>query len=169
MGARRWHHQSDNPILEIKQDTCVAQWVKKQPATQQTQEIPWRRAWQPTPVFLPVKSMERGTWRVTVHGVSEPDTLSICSVGHIWAHKLVSVCVCVYMRATWKLLFNTTLLQPTNFNFPLNLSLQLRNIFLDCLEFPLTYHIGWVCRTQNVLHVCFPWKLSHQHVMVFQT
>ena len=34
----------------------MAQWVKKQPATQQTQEIPWRRAWQPTPVFLPVKS-----------------------------------------------------------------------------------------------------------------
>jgi len=34
-------------------------------------KIPWRREWQPTPVFLPEKSMERGAWRATVHGVSE--------------------------------------------------------------------------------------------------
>ena len=35
-------------------------WVRK---------IPWRRAWQPTPVFLPGESHgQRGTWRATVHG-----------------------------------------------------------------------------------------------------
>ena len=32
----------------------VAQWVKNLPAMQEMLEI-WRRAWQPTPVFLPVK------------------------------------------------------------------------------------------------------------------
>ena len=42
----------------------MAQWVKNPPAMQETQEMqvlwtgkmPWRRKWQPTPVFLPGKS-----------------------------------------------------------------------------------------------------------------
>ena len=29
---------------------------------------PWRRKWQPTLVFLPGKSMDRGAWRAIVHG-----------------------------------------------------------------------------------------------------
>ena len=42
--------------------SLVAQMVKTPPAMQETQvqslsqEDPWRRKWQPTPVFLPVKS-----------------------------------------------------------------------------------------------------------------
>ena len=36
-------------------------------------QIPWRRAWQPTPVFLPGES--HGAWRATVHGVSESDRI----------------------------------------------------------------------------------------------
>ena len=45
--------------------SLLAQWVKNPPATQETQEMPvqslswedpWRRKWQPTPVFLPEKS-----------------------------------------------------------------------------------------------------------------
>ena len=36
-------------------------WVRK---------IPWRREWQPTPVFLPGESMDRGAWQATVHGVA---------------------------------------------------------------------------------------------------
>ena len=44
--------------------SLMAQWVKNPPAMQETQEIwfnpwvgkiPWRRKWQPTPVFLPGK------------------------------------------------------------------------------------------------------------------
>ena len=35
-------------------------WVRK---------IPWRRVWQPMPVFLP--GMDRGTWRATDHEVSK--------------------------------------------------------------------------------------------------
>ena len=31
-------------------------------------KIPWRRKWQPTVVFLPVKPQGRGTWQATVHG-----------------------------------------------------------------------------------------------------
>jgi len=35
----------------------------------------WRRAWKPTPVFLPGESHgQRGAWWATVHGVAESDT-----------------------------------------------------------------------------------------------
>ena len=37
-------------------------WVRK---------IPWRRKWQPTPVFLPRKPMGRGARCAIVHGVTE--------------------------------------------------------------------------------------------------
>ena len=37
-------------------------WVRK---------IPWRRQWQPTPVFLPGKPPHRGAWQVTVCGVTK--------------------------------------------------------------------------------------------------
>jgi len=37
-------------------------WVRK---------IPWRRKWQPTPVFLPGKSLNRGAWQAIVHGVAK--------------------------------------------------------------------------------------------------
>ena len=43
--------------------------------------FPWRRKWQPTPVFLPRK-FHRGVWWATVHGVTKNRTrLSV------WAHK----------------------------------------------------------------------------------
>ena len=35
------------------------------------EKVPWRRTWQPTPVFLPGKDpMGRGAWRATVHEVA---------------------------------------------------------------------------------------------------
>ena len=37
-------------------------------------KIPWRRAWQPTPVFLPGKSNDRGAWWAIVHGVTQSQT-----------------------------------------------------------------------------------------------
>ena len=63
----------------------VPQCIKNLPAMQETQrhefdlwvrKIPWRRKWQPTPVFLPRKKkkktpMDRGSWQATVHGVAE--------------------------------------------------------------------------------------------------
>ena len=39
-------------------------WVRK---------VPWRRAWQPTPVFLLENTTDGGVWRITVHGVAESD------------------------------------------------------------------------------------------------
>ena len=37
-------------------------------------KIPWRRAWQPTPVFLPGEFHGQGSWRTTVHGVTKSQT-----------------------------------------------------------------------------------------------
>ena len=36
--------------------------------------FPWRRAWQPTPVFLPRHPMVRGAWRAAVHRVAQGQT-----------------------------------------------------------------------------------------------
>ena len=71
-------------------------WAAKNPLDkQETQEmrvwslgqkIPWRKKWQPTPVFLPGEShRQRGAWRATVHGVTESDTTEhVCAHGKIW-------------------------------------------------------------------------------------
>ena len=40
-------------------------WVRK---------IPWRRKWQPTPVFLPGKSHGQGAWGATVDGIAKGQT-----------------------------------------------------------------------------------------------
>ena len=54
--------------------SVVAQTIKNLPAVQETRvhpwvgKIPWRRAWQPTPVFLPGESLDGGAWQATVHG-----------------------------------------------------------------------------------------------------
>ena len=37
-------------------------------------KIPWRRAWQPTPRFLPRESHGQGTWWATVHKVTKSQT-----------------------------------------------------------------------------------------------
>ena len=37
-------------------------------------KIPWRRAWQPTPVFLLENPMDRGAWWAAVHMVAESQT-----------------------------------------------------------------------------------------------
>ena len=50
--------------LPAMQETQVQSWVKK---------IPWRREWQPTPVFLPGEFHGQRSLAPTVHGVSESD------------------------------------------------------------------------------------------------
>ena len=59
-GLPRW--------LSGKESACQSRrwgfnpWVRK---------ILWKRPWQLTPVFLPGKSMDRGAWWVTIHGVTK--------------------------------------------------------------------------------------------------
>ena len=60
--------------------SLVAQTIKNLPEMQRTGlhswvgKIPWRRKWQPTSVFLPGESMDRGTWQATVHVVTKRQT-----------------------------------------------------------------------------------------------
>ena len=57
----------------------VPQTVENLPVIQEAQvqslvgKIPWRRRWQSTPVCLPWKSMDRGSWRATINGFGESD------------------------------------------------------------------------------------------------
>ena len=37
-------------------------------------KIPWRRAWQPAPLFLPGESHVRKAWWATVHGIAKNET-----------------------------------------------------------------------------------------------
>ena len=52
--------------------SLVAQLVKNPPAMQETL-VPWRRKWQPTPVFCLENSMDGGTWRAN-HQVTKSQT-----------------------------------------------------------------------------------------------
>ena len=38
-------------------------------------KIPWRKAWQPTPILLPGESHGQRSWWATVHGVTKSRTL----------------------------------------------------------------------------------------------
>ena len=67
-------------LMELRRASLVVQTVKNLPAAGDLVqslgwEDPWRRKWQPTPVFLEEIllgiPMDRGAWLVTVHGVSK--------------------------------------------------------------------------------------------------
>ena len=53
------------PAMQETQETQVQSWVEK---------ILWRKAWQPTPVFLPRKSHEQRAWLAAVHRVTKSQT-----------------------------------------------------------------------------------------------
>ena len=53
-------------------------WIRK---------IPWNMKWQSTPVLLPGNSTDRGTWQVTVHGITKGQLLLsnwACKHRYMW-------------------------------------------------------------------------------------
>ena len=54
--------------LDGKESACSVRDLSSIP---QVGKIPWRREWQPTPVFLLENSMDRGAWWVVIHGVTK--------------------------------------------------------------------------------------------------
>ena len=52
-----------------KESACQCRRDKRRGFDPWVRKIPWRRAWQPTPVFLPGEFLGRGTWGATVHRV----------------------------------------------------------------------------------------------------
>ena len=76
--------------IRLEWASQVAQWVKNPPAMQETQVqshglgIPWRRSWQPTPVFLPGESY--GQWSLTNYssqGCKELDLTEMTAHTHV--------------------------------------------------------------------------------------
>ena len=57
------------------------------------EKIPWRKKWQPTPVFLPGETHGQRVWWTIAHGVTEMDMTKVTK------SKCVCVCVCVCARA----------------------------------------------------------------------
>ena len=54
-----------------KELTCQCRRHKRREFDPWVGKMPWRRKWQPTPVFLPAKPMDRGAWWATVHGFAK--------------------------------------------------------------------------------------------------
>ena len=57
-----------------KEPTCQSRRHKRHKFHPWLGKIPWRRASQPTPVFLLENPVDRGVWQATVHGVTESQT-----------------------------------------------------------------------------------------------
>ena len=57
-----------------KEPTCQCRRHKRCGFDPWVGKIPWRRERQPTPVFLPGESRDRGAWWATVHGVAKSQT-----------------------------------------------------------------------------------------------
>ena len=57
-----------------KEPACQCRGCKRRGFNPWVRKIPWRRAWQPTPVFLLENPMDRGAWWATVHGVAKSRT-----------------------------------------------------------------------------------------------
>ena len=70
-----------------KEPACQCRRHKRGGAMVQSwvRNVPWRRKWQPTPVFLPGESRDRGAWRAAVHGVTLVCT-HICTHTHTHTH-----------------------------------------------------------------------------------
>ena len=58
-------------ILDIKRIRQPVQQMQGFQFNSWARKIPWNRKWQPTTVFLPGKSMDRGDWWAIVHGVTK--------------------------------------------------------------------------------------------------
>ena len=53
-----------------KEPACQCRRRKRRRLDPRVRKIAWRREWQPTPLFLPGESHDRGAWWATVHGVT---------------------------------------------------------------------------------------------------
>ena len=57
-----------------KDSACQCRRCKKLGFHPWIRKIPWRRKWQPTPVFLPKKSHGQRNWQATVHEAANSQT-----------------------------------------------------------------------------------------------
>ena len=76
-GKRVWlpFHMTSQVVLVVKNPIARAGDMGSIPGFNPwVEKIPWSRAWQPTPVFLPGNPMDRGAWRAAVRVVTKSGT-----------------------------------------------------------------------------------------------
>ena len=61
-------------VLVVKNPPANAGDVTDMGSIPGLEKIPWRRAWQPTPVLMPENALSRGTWWAMIHGVAKSHT-----------------------------------------------------------------------------------------------
>ena len=57
--------------LSDKEPACQCRRCKRHGFNTWVEKIPWRRKWQPTPIFLLENPIHREAWRAVVHGVAK--------------------------------------------------------------------------------------------------
>ena len=57
-----------------KEPACQCRSLKRHRFDPWIRKIPWRKAWQSTPVFLPREPMDRGIWQVAILRVTQSQT-----------------------------------------------------------------------------------------------
>jgi len=89
-----------------KEPICQCRRPKRLGLDSWVRKIPWRRVWQPTPVFLPGESpLDRGAWWATVYKVKKSWTLKQLSTcvrfpSHFFIH---STNIEIYVRGSrWR-------------------------------------------------------------------
>ena len=97
-GASKWRRG--------KESACQCRRCQRHGLDPWNRKIPWRRAWQPTPVSCLENPMNKGAWRATTHGVTKSNTtewLSACThtSSDIPLFNTVSSLTCVYCTYTW--------------------------------------------------------------------
>ena len=54
-----------------KEPACQCRRLKRHGFDPCIRKIPWKRVWQPTPVFLPGKFHDREAWKAIVHRIAK--------------------------------------------------------------------------------------------------
>ena len=73
-----------------KEPACQCRRHKRRGFNPWVGRIPWRKKWEPTPVFCLENSMNRGAWQAMVHGVAKKSDMT-----QLLNNKMY-MCVCVY-------------------------------------------------------------------------
>ena len=95
-----------------KEPSCQGRRCKRRGFDPCMGKIPWRRAWQPTPVFLPGESMDRGGWRATVHRVTDSQTRLKRLSRHKPSHSVSRCPSFPHLQKVWQLSPPAMLLPP---------------------------------------------------------
>ena len=142
----------------VKNPPAIAGDVRDTGFSLGVRKIPWRRKWQPSPVFLPWKSLDRGAWQAT-------KTMGSQRVGHNWARTFyVYLGMCNRQNlgsyTGWPIIILASVndnLYLKNMNFLTLHILYVAHPITDLpqihLRLPLKFE--WECfYLRNVLHFC---------------